>query len=144
MSALGFLWNILNIIASLTIASVAAGYLLGYLDVQVVKRWRPSMGDTRCQECHHPYEPWSTNHRLWNRVMGSDGGILCPRCFAIRATKARPQTVWSLEDSPSRTETELRRALFHERENFQRAADMELRALKAEAELEAMRKGAAS
>lgn len=62
--------------------------------------WRPSDGDSRCQECGHEYEPWFTDNSLWNEVMGGSayggdpGGYLCPRCFAIRARDTFPRLVW--------------------------------------------------
>lgn len=87
------------------------------------REWRPEDGDTRCQECGFAYEPWVTNDRLWNRVMGGPNGYLCPRCFGVRA--AAHVKVWHFEAEPSKTELELRRALFHERENYQRWQDAE-------------------
>jgi hypothetical protein len=47
--------------------------------------WRPEDGDTRCQECGRPNPVWFTDHATWNSVMGSEAGILCPTCFALKA-----------------------------------------------------------
>lgn len=117
--------------------------LLAEVERLWARPWKPSDGDSRCQECGMAYEPWVTNDRLWNRVMGGGetsydpGGYLCPRCFAVRA--ARHVKVWHFEAEPSKTEVELRRALFHERENYARAEAAEARAAALEATLATVR-----
>jgi hypothetical protein len=75
-----------------------------------VRPWRPSDGDSRCQECGHTYVPWFTDNWLWNHAVGgptctSDpGGYLCPRCFMVLAEQAFPGLVWRMfpEWSPTR------------------------------------------
>lgn len=69
-------------------------------DVKVIEKWKPGDGDTKCQDCHQPYQPWFTDNWIWNLVMGgpeaeSDpGGYACPRCFAIRFEKVFANQVW--------------------------------------------------
>jgi hypothetical protein len=45
--------------------------------------WTPADGDTRCQECGLPNPVWWVPHEDWNRVTGSEGGILCPTCYHV-------------------------------------------------------------
>lgn len=65
-----------------------------------IRSWQPGDGDTRCQNCGHTYQPWFTDNRLWNAVMGGPeatddpGGYLCPSCFADRATTRNPRLIW--------------------------------------------------
>ncbi len=47
--------------------------------------WVPEDGDTKCQACWQPNVAWWTDRDDWNRVMGSEAGILCLACFATRA-----------------------------------------------------------
>lgn len=66
-----------------------------------VRAWRPSDGDSRCQECGRPYVPWFTDSALWNLVIGGPdtecdpGGYLCSLCFTMRAESVFP-FVWRL------------------------------------------------
>lgn len=47
--------------------------------------------DGPCQECGISYPPWFADHAIWNYVMSGgtsareQGGMLCPRCFMLRA-----------------------------------------------------------
>ncbi len=47
--------------------------------------WQPSDGDRRCQQCGMPNSCWWVEHKIWNAVMGGDGGILCSNCFMLEA-----------------------------------------------------------
>jgi hypothetical protein len=38
-----------------------------------------------CQICHNPNPTWSADNDLWNQVMGSPNGIICPVCFEKKA-----------------------------------------------------------
>ena len=38
-----------------------------------------------CQRCERRNIPWSADNDLWNEVVGSPNGILCPLCFADAA-----------------------------------------------------------
>ena len=66
----------------------------------VLRRWRPEDGDTRCQHCSYEYQPWFTDNSLWNEVMGGSdcdgdpGGFLCPRCFTEAAEWVHPGLMW--------------------------------------------------
>lgn len=56
-------------------------------------------GDGPCDDCGTFDNPvWFAASVLWNRVMGGEGGIVCPTCFIARAETAlteRP-TGWML------------------------------------------------
>lgn len=39
---------------------------------------------------------WRTNNRLWNSVVGHEGGILCVRCFVERAGAVHVEVVEGL------------------------------------------------
>jgi len=47
-----------------------------------------------CMDCRQPYAVWFAPNHIWNLVMGGPGaqgdpgGILCPRCFTLRAEAA--------------------------------------------------------
>jgi Zn finger protein HypA/HybF involved in hydrogenase expression len=52
------------------------------------REWRPTDGDTRCQNCGMPNPVWWTEHTLWNAVMDQDQqDVLCPTCFVRRAVE---------------------------------------------------------
>lgn len=38
--------------------------------------------EATCQRCAGPNVVWSARNDLWNEVMGGEGGIVCPSCFA--------------------------------------------------------------
>lgn len=67
-----------------------------------VRPWRPSDGDTRCQQCGRPNVVWSAPHDLWNEVMPNDG-VLCPLCFMKTADAVEnPPLAWSIQPLVSR------------------------------------------
>jgi hypothetical protein len=67
------------------------------LDRLGIRPWRPEDGDSRCQQCGRPNVTWFAPHTVWNGVMGSEAGILCPTCFAHKADEWRGQGfVWRL------------------------------------------------
>lgn len=37
--------------------------------------------EDRCQQCGNKNIVWSADNDLWNKVMGSPNGIICPQCF---------------------------------------------------------------
>jgi hypothetical protein len=47
-------------------------------------------GGEVCQDCGRRYPLWHADRdtRLWERVIGHGGGLLCPSCFDRRATEA--------------------------------------------------------
>ena len=56
-----------------------------------------------CDICSQDYSVWFTDNAVWNYVVGGPdaaydpGGMLCPRCFTLRAEAAygfRP--IWKL------------------------------------------------
>ncbi len=51
------------------------------------RAWRPEDGDAVCQECGAANPVWWAENELWNAVMGSEAGILCPTCFIITAQR---------------------------------------------------------
>lgn len=52
---------------------------------RIRRPWRPQDGDGRCQACGAPNGCWWVEHQIWNKVMGSDAGILCANCFILEA-----------------------------------------------------------
>lgn len=58
--------------------------------------------ETICQDCHGPNIVWFVDNETWNRVMGGDGGIICPVCFVKRAESVGISDAWHLtpENSP--------------------------------------------
>ncbi len=50
-----------------------------------------------CQECGRPNIVWFAPNELWNKIVGSSDGILCPTCFAKRAEKITGKIVWRFE-----------------------------------------------
>jgi hypothetical protein len=51
----------------------------------LIKSAKVSGGESECNECggHNPI--WSAENDLWNDVVGSPYGILCPVCFDLKA-----------------------------------------------------------
>lgn len=64
--------------------------------------WRPVETDDAhpertCQKCHGPNVVWFVPNELWNRVVGSPDGILCPVCFVkLAEEKGHRPTAWCL------------------------------------------------
>ena len=50
-----------------------------------------------CTDCGGPNVVWHAPNDLWNRVMGGEGGILCPRCFIQRAKADGINEVWRVD-----------------------------------------------
>ena len=50
----------------------------------MVRSWRVGDGDTRCQQCTRLNPCWWVEAKIWNEVMGSEAGVLCPTCFLVR------------------------------------------------------------
>lgn len=49
-----------------------------------------------CQECGRPYPfMWWSPQPLWDELMPSYGGLLCPRCFDQKATAAGVRVQWT-------------------------------------------------
>lgn len=50
--------------------------------------------ELHCDDCQQPYAVWFAPSPIWNFVMGGPdakddpGGMLCPRCFTLRAESA--------------------------------------------------------
>jgi hypothetical protein len=52
-------------------------------------------GEGPCMDCGTLDTPvWSAPNDLWNRVVGSPDGFLCPWCFAVRADSVIGPRVW--------------------------------------------------
>lgn len=51
-------------------------------------------GGERCQDCGRAYEIWRAQDALYCAVIGSRGGLFCPRCFARRAVESRKPMRW--------------------------------------------------
>lgn len=50
-----------------------------------------------CQECGGITRVWCADDALWNEVVGSPNGMLCPNCFIDRAEAAgKAPRVWRL------------------------------------------------
>lgn len=58
--------------------------------------------ELHCDDCQKPYARWFADSPEWNLVMGGPeakddpGGMLCPRCFTLRAEKVYTLPVWRL------------------------------------------------
>lgn len=58
--------------------------------------------ELHCDDCQQPYATWYAGNAVWNLVMGGPeqaddpGGMLCPRCFALRAEKVYEIPIWHL------------------------------------------------
>lgn len=53
--------------------------------------------EDHCQRCGGPNVIWFAPNELWNRVVGSPNGILCPVCFIKMAEAMGISTTWRLE-----------------------------------------------
>jgi hypothetical protein len=54
-------------------------------------------GEGPCMDCGTLDTPvWSAPNDLWNRVVGSPDGYLCPWCFTVRADDVLGWQVWDL------------------------------------------------
>lgn len=54
-----------------------------------------------CQRCGGPNVVWFAPNELWNQVMGSGDGIVCPVCFVKAAERVGISAVWCVTpDSP--------------------------------------------
>jgi hypothetical protein len=56
-----------------------------------------------CDDCQQPYDVWYADNDVWNLVMGGPhalgdpGGMICPRCFTIRAAVTYSEAaIWHL------------------------------------------------
>ncbi len=61
------------------------GYCYGCFAFTGLSPWEPADGDSKCQMCSRPNAVWWVQSEVWNAVMGSEAGILCPSCFIVRA-----------------------------------------------------------
>lgn len=62
--------------------------------------------EATCQRCGGPNISWVTPSALWNGVVGSPNGILCPVCFARAAAEINIDPTWRFEPAPTNvTET---------------------------------------
>jgi hypothetical protein len=60
--------------------------------------------ELHCDDCQQPYDVWFADNAVWNYVMSGGQtiepewpGMLCPRCFTLRATKVyETQPIWRL------------------------------------------------
>lgn len=58
--------------------------------------------ELHCDDCQQPYECWYADSGVWNLVIGGPaakddpGGMLCPRCFTIRAETVYKLPIWHL------------------------------------------------
>lgn len=59
--------------------------------------------ELHCDDCQQPYGCWFADNDVWNYVIGGPaakddpGGMLCPRCFTIRAEVVFEQSaIWHL------------------------------------------------
>lgn len=82
---------------------------LNYLRGEARRACRPVSGvELHCDDCQQPYGVWFAENDVWNLVMGGPdakgdpGGMLCPRCFTVRAEMVYQQTaIWRLTlDNP--------------------------------------------
>jgi len=54
------------------------------------------LGGERCQDCGKRYRmPWHAPDEVWEKVMGSEGGMLCPECFDRLAACRGYDLYWS-------------------------------------------------
>lgn len=59
--------------------------------------------ELRCDDCQQPYARWFADNDVWNLVIGGPaatddpGGMLCPRCFTIRAAIVYESPKWHLD-----------------------------------------------
>lgn len=59
--------------------------------------------ELHCDDCQQPYGVWFADNAVWNFVIGGPeakddpGGMLCPRCFTVRAEPVFQQAaIWHL------------------------------------------------
>jgi hypothetical protein len=50
--------------------------------------------EATCERCGGPNVVWFAPNDLWNRVVGSPNGILCPTCFIRAAEASGVEAVW--------------------------------------------------
>ena len=62
--------------------------------------------EDKCQECGSRNPCWSAPNELWNIVVGSPDGILCPRCFQDKADE-KGITVHTVVDVSQQKEAEM-------------------------------------
>jgi hypothetical protein len=67
--------------------------------------------EEKCQQCDRQNVVWSAPNDLWNSVMGSPNGIVCPTCFIVMAAAAGIDRVWRVEPQPAQPGSELVRNL---------------------------------
>jgi len=53
--------------------------------------------EAKCQECNGKNPIWYAENELWNRVMGSPNGIICPACFSRKAEALGLATILKCE-----------------------------------------------
>jgi transcriptional regulator with XRE-family HTH domain len=53
--------------------------------------------DGPCIDCNYPVEVWFAPNDVWNRVVPGRTGLLCLRCFVVRARQAGLDPSWKLE-----------------------------------------------
>jgi hypothetical protein len=84
----------------------AAALIEAYRDREVAEalagqasvRIDPDRPEAFCHECGRSNTVWFAPNPLWNRVMGSEVGILCPVCFAQKAEACgEGRTGWRFE-----------------------------------------------
>jgi hypothetical protein len=70
----------------------------------VARETRPLRGvdmkpwpESQCQRCLGPNPVWHAPNELWNDVMGSEAGIVCPTCFAVLTTDRGHGEIFRLE-----------------------------------------------
>lgn len=59
-------------------------------------RWKPSDGDSVCQECGRMNPCWVTANRVWNEVIPDRVGVFCPICFIAKADPVLAVSGWEL------------------------------------------------
>lgn len=48
-----------------------------------------------CQGCGRRYDRWWAPQPLWDELIGNYGGLLCPRCFTVRAEAVGVRVCWT-------------------------------------------------
>lgn len=77
-----------------------------YLE-EMLREWVQGI-ELTCDDCQHPYDVWFADNEVWNLVLGGPeakgdpGGMLCPRCFTIRAEAVYEISIWHLRLDRSR------------------------------------------
>lgn len=62
------------------------------------RTWAPADGDARCQACGRENPVWFAPSPVWNRVVGSRYGVLCPTCFLQRARMVLDDPVFRIDE----------------------------------------------